>query len=166
MGSSQNTRRFRVNPVELAIFSIVTLIFLNSVYNLFYDRQGFHATALAPMAANPISEGRTPASVPRSFQNLDLKCEMPAGDQDTQAAKVRLNGTLCGSTIGMDETKLIKTQVTNIANKFTATVFTDLSSSKYSTDYIPLNAGKNPVHIEFFYQGGKQVTRDLTINKN
>ncbi|MGZ3707368.1 MAG: hypothetical protein ACXWPM_00700, partial [Bdellovibrionota bacterium] len=54
-------RRFKTNPVEIVIFSVVSLIFINSLYNLFYDHQGFHPAALSPMAANPTSEGRAPA---------------------------------------------------------------------------------------------------------
>jgi hypothetical protein len=165
MGAPQHIRRFRVNPVEVAIFSVVTLIFLNSVYNLFYDRQGFHPAALAPMAAVPVSEGRAPASVNQAFANLEVKCGVNT-DQDTQAAKVRLTGTLCGASAGTDGSKLLKTQIVNNANRFNATVFTDLSAGKFSTDYIPLNTGKNPIHLEFTFQGGKLVSHDVTVNKN
>lgn len=165
MGTPQQLRRYKVNPVEVAIFSIVTLIFLNSVYNLFYDRQGFHPAALAPMAATPVSEGRSPASVNPAFANLEVKCGINS-EQDTQAAKVRLTGTLCGAAAGTDGSKLIKTQIVNNANRFSATVFTDLSAGKFSTDYIPLNTGKNPIHLEFVFQGGKQVSHDVTVIKN
>ena len=152
MGTPQNIKRFRINPVEVAIFSIVTLIFLNSVYNLFYDRQGFHPAALAPMAANPTSEGRSPASVGQSFMNLEVKCETNS-EQETAAAKVRLTGALCGvGATAADASKLLKTQIVNNANKFSATVFTDTTAGKFSTDYIPLNTGKNPIRIEFVYQ--------------
>jgi hypothetical protein len=161
----QHARRYRVNPVEVAIFSIVTLIFLNSVYNLFYDRQGFNPTALAPMSANPVSEGRAPASVNQAFANLEVKCGSN-GEQETTAAKVRLTGTLCGVNAGTEGSKLVKTQIVNNANRFTATVFTDLSVGKFSTDYIPLNTGKNPIHVEFTFQGGKQLANDVIVNKN
>ena len=57
MANSQNTAqapRFRTNPVELGIFSVVTVIFLGSLYNLFYNHTGFHPAVLSTMAANPI----------------------------------------------------------------------------------------------------------------
>lgn len=155
-------RRFKINPVELAIFSVVTLIFLNSVYNLFYDRQGFHPTTLAPMASKPTTEGRAPASVSRLFPNLEVQCEKNP-EQETTAAKVRLTGTLCGIGAGDAASKLVSTQIVNHANRFSATVFTDVSAGKFSTDYIPLNAGRNSIRVEFTYQGGKTVAHDLNV---
>ena len=166
MAKPLSSKRFRINPVELAIFSVVTLMCLNSVYNLFYDSQGFHATALAPMAASPVTEtGRSPASIKQAFVNLDVGCEMET-TKDLLATKVRLTGPICGNSVGAESAKLLKTQITNNANKFAATVFTDLTSNKYSTDYIPLNQGANPIHVEFVYQGGRVVTQNLTVNKN
>lgn len=158
-------RRFRTNPVELVIFSCITLIFFNSVYNLFYDQNGFHAAALQPMAANPASEGRSPASVAPAFVNVDVRCDLNP-DQDTAATKVRLAGGICGGAPGLDAGQLVKTQVTNTANKFAATVFTDVNAAKFSTDYIPLNLGKNPIHVEFTYEGGKTVSQDINVVKN
>jgi hypothetical protein len=160
-------KRFRANPVELAIFSVITLIFFNSVYNLFYDQQGFRPAALTPMAATPVSEGRTPASVTQAFANMDLRCDDNA-DRDTTAVKVRLTGSICGDgrAPAADATSLVKTMVVNTANKFAATVFTDVSGGKYSTDYIPLNLGKNPIRLEFSYRDGKVVTQELNVVKN
>lgn len=164
---SSNVKRFRANPVELAIFSVISLIFFNSVYNLFYDQQGFHPAALTPMSANPISEGRSPASTSQAFVNVDVRCDGNP-DKDTTATKVRLTGALCadGRVPASDTTSLVKTQVINNANKFTATVFTDVNSGKFSTDYIPLNLGKNPIHLEFSYRSGKVVSQDINVVKN
>jgi hypothetical protein len=157
-----NVRRFRTNPVELAIFSIISLIFCHSVYSLIYDHQGFQATALSPMAANPISEGRLPASVSQAFVNFEINCEAKQ-EQVTEATKARLMGSLCESKAG--NTQLIRAAVVNSANKFAATVFTDTTAGKFSTDYIPLNAGPNPIHIEFTYRGGQTVSQDFQIMK-
>ena len=54
----------------------------------------------------------------------------------------------------------------NSANKYSATVFTDVSSQKFSTDYIPLVSGRNAIHVEFSYQGGKTFSRDLALERN
>jgi hypothetical protein len=160
-------KRFRANPVELAIFSVITLIFFNSVYNLFFDQQGFHPAALKPMAATPISEGRAPASAAQSLVNVDLRCDGNP-DKDTTASKVRLTGALCGDgrQPASDATLLVKTHVVNTANQFAATVFTDVNTGKFSTDYIPLNLGRNPIHLEFTYRDGKVATQDLNVVKN
>lgn len=161
-------RQFKTNPVEIAIFLAVTTVFVNSVYKLFYESPNFKATALTKMEGNPTSEGRVLASSAQnsqSFLNLDLKCEAQS-DQETLASKVRLSGTLCGTDVQTDGGKLMKTLVSNTSNKFNATVFTDVNAGKYSTDYIPLNSGKNLIHIEFTYRDGKVVGQDFSITKN
>ena len=169
MGDSQETPRFKINPVEVAIFSIVSLIFVNSVYNLFYDHQNLQATPLTGLASAPAQvENRSPSSVSQLVQNIDIQCGSTE-ELQTSAIKVRLSGQLCKSPRSLsnsDSAKLIKTQIYNDANKFSATVFADISSGKFSTDYIPLNTGKNPIHIEFEYQGGKSVTQDVNILKH
>src|SRR4051794_6854064 len=94
MSRSQSLRRFRINPVELAIFSVTLLMFLHSVYNLVYTQGGFQPNALVAMSSNPISEGRSLASGSQSLLTLSLQCDET--NQVTQANKVRLNGQLCG----------------------------------------------------------------------
>lgn len=166
MKNPPNTlKHFRTNPVELAIFLAVTGIFANSVYRLFYDSGSFQATALTRMAANPVSEGRSLASTRQSFLNVDLRCDA-MGEQDTGANKIRLTGPLCGTDAAIDASKLVKAVVFNSANKFNATVFTDTTAGKFSTDYIPLNTGRNPIHVEFSYRGGKIVSQELVLNRN
>lgn len=166
MEQTPSLKRFKTNPVELVIFLAITGVFMHSVYQLFYESPNFRATALAPMHANPLSEGRSPASTSsQSFMNLDVRCENNA-ERDTSASKVRLNGALCGADASEDSSKLTKTSVVNTANKFNATVFTDTTANKFSTDYIPLNPGRNAIHIEFAYRSGKIVSQDVVIQKN
>lgn len=47
MKLSEGKRRFRINPIELLIFSVVSLVFLNSLYKLFYDWDRFQPQPLA-----------------------------------------------------------------------------------------------------------------------
>ncbi|MGK5081915.1 hypothetical protein WDW37_01325 [Bdellovibrionota bacterium FG-1] len=165
-------RRFRTNPVEVVIFSVISLIFFNSLYQLFYE-QGFNPAVLSPMAASPTSEsGRAPASLLPSLANIELRCDAPPThdadrvDEDVVAPKMKLAGSLCGKGSNTDPSKLIRASVVNKSNTFNATVFTNAKDGKFSTDYIPLNSGHNFIHVEFSYHGGETVTRDLTINKN
>jgi hypothetical protein len=150
------TRRFKINPVEVGIFSVVALIFVNSVYNLFYEVPTLSGTPLAQVANTDPSDLRAPAS--QSFFNVDIKCEGVSAPQETQASKVRLSGPLCGSDQKADLVRQIKMQIQNVANKYAATVFTDVSTGRFSTDYIPLNAGKNSIHVEFQFPSGQNVT--------
>ena len=165
MAKPVNIRRFRANPVEVLILSAVTVLFFRSVYNLVYDSQGFQSIQLAGHSQMNTAAERSPASVSSTFFNLEVKCDKNT-DQDTGANKVRLTGTLCGSSTTNDTSKLVKTVVTNGANKFTATVFTDVNSGKYSTDYIPPNVGQNPIRVEFAYRDGKSFVQELNVLKN
>ncbi|OFZ80800.1 MAG: hypothetical protein A2583_08475 [Bdellovibrionales bacterium RIFOXYD1_FULL_53_11] len=167
MGTPQDAgdRWYQVNPVEVIVFILVLAVCMHSVYNLFYDRQGLQSTSLSPMSANPVSEGRTPASTVQSFVNLDLGCD-PSVTRDTQAVKMRILGAMCGpGSIMAEGVKPLKTKIVNQANRFEATIFTDMSAGKYSTDYIPLSPGQNQITIEFAYPGDRAFAQNLIVNK-
>lgn len=173
----RQAKRFRTNPVELVIFAAVTGIFFNSVYNLFYERQSFNAAALtrpidrktstlAKATTNPsngMPTGRSIASVPAAITtppgiiSVDLRCEM-SESQETSAHRLRLTGPLCGSAT--------QARITNGTNHYVASVFADTQLAKFSTDYMPLVAGKNQIHIEFLNKNGKALEQDFTITKN
>jgi hypothetical protein len=168
MGQLQNTqhvRQYRANPIELVIFLIIGTVFVNSCYNLFYQHPAFHTNALTPMASNPLSEGRAPASVAQNLMNLDLTCDQTA-DATTDANKIRVLGPLCGTNTKIDGTQLLHSQISNTANQFNATVFTDIANGKFSTDYLPLIAGKNTIHVEFKYGNGATFSQDILVTKN
>jgi hypothetical protein len=165
MVNSENTRKFKANPIEVAILFVITLIFFNSVYNLFYNHNGFHPAALIPMTANPVSEGRSLASVSQNLMTWDIKCDKSL-EKDTSSNKIRLNGILCGSDPALGATKLLKANIINSANQYNATVFSDVNENKFSTDYIPLETGKNAIRVEFTYIDGKSSVQDLSITKN
>ena len=177
---NHEVRSFRVNPVEILILLTMTVVVGNSVYNLLYGTDSFHPSALKPMAANPISEGRKLSSAQNSsFANLEVKClsengsgdvgprpasVTSANDRDTSANKIRLTGTLCGGD-GITGSQLVKATVLNSSNRFNATVFTDSNSTQFTTDYIPLAAGKNTLRLEFAYRGGKTHTQEISVSK-
>jgi hypothetical protein len=148
-----------MNPVEAAILAGVAAIFAFSIYSLFQAGSDFHPAALTAMAGNPISEGRSPASAaPSAFQNLDVACEEQP-PTETAATKVRLTGKLC-------MTGARQARVVNQANQYSATVFTDAGNGKFSTDYIPLVAGANPIRVEFSGSETAAVTREFVVTKN
>lgn len=170
VAQDREVRRYRINPVEMIILAAISGVFLNSIYHLFYDPSGFHPAALQNMAANPVSEGRSPASVSGAFQSAEMNCtDNP--ERATSASKIRLLGPLCSgnaaepANVNAASDPLIRTVVMNETNKFSATVFTDSVMGKFSTDYIPLSPGKNQVKVEFAYKSGKTVTQDLAFSK-
>jgi len=147
------------------IFCIVALVFANSVYNLVFDKQGNRPVAMNRPEAQPEA-----TQTLQSFLNLEMDCDT-LKDQETTASRVRLVGPYCGTgndnrAPAAEGIRVVKTQIVNSSNQFTATIFTDSSSGKFSTDYIPLNPGKNLIRIDFVYEDGKNTTRELTLNKS
>jgi hypothetical protein len=151
-----------LNPVELVIFGLVATSFGFSAYKLFNQKDGLGSNLLAPMASNPVSENRAPASTPL-FSQVDFPCE--AGKTvAVSASKVRINGPICAIN-GGEPSALSKASIVNSTNQFSATVFTDTGTGKFSTDYIPLNAERNSIRLEFSYKNGQSVSHEFTIQK-
>lgn len=165
MNHGQNVRRYKANPIEIGVLSIITLVFCNSLYNLLYSPGKIDATALSPMASNPTSEGRHLASVSQGTLNssVDIQCEMNP-QKTVQSSKVRILGPLCGAKNSAEN--LTHAEVINTTNQFHATVFNNTESVKFSTDYIPLVVGPNLVHLEFAYGDGKKLSQEVMILRN
>ena len=153
----------RLNPIEVLIFTAVAGSFGISAYRLVNEREGFEPSVLAPMASNPVSESRAPASTPL-FGQVDFDCQAHQ-EVSVSASKIRINGPICGSTSKTGMQGLVRASIINTANQFTATVFTDAGSGKFSTDYIPLSSDKNKIQVEFSFKGGKTLTHELTVQK-
>ncbi len=164
MADPRQSRKYKVNPMEVAILSVVSLLFVNSVYNLFYDWQGLHPTPHAAKGSGYLNENRVPAGIQQTYLTLDVPCGPPYKEV-TGALKVRLSGTPCGLDPGEEASKLLKTTISNTVNDFAASVSTDPSTGRYSTDHIPLEPGLNSISIEFSYQDGRVVTQELTLER-
>lgn len=158
-------KRYPVNPVEALILGIMGLVFATSAYNLVND------------ARNPMADaGRNPASTGPTYLNLEVPCPngVPgaeaalgsgtASTKTTQASKIRLVGTLCGIPEGTASQGL-KTEIANESNRANATVFTDLSQKRYSTDYIQLNKGENAISVKITYPNGKTSSQSVRVNR-
>jgi hypothetical protein len=164
--ASKKTKRFRINPLEVGVFSLVAFILCNSVYSLFQDDQGFKLAALTPMATGPTSThaNRAPASVSKPLDSFEAGCGAQIG-YETSASKLRIIGQLCGRPEGAKPHPSLKIKLKNLTNQFNATVFTDTPNNKFSTDYIPLDSGKNLIQATFHYGSGNQATQEITVNK-
>ncbi len=163
MSQIHTIRRFRINPVEVVIFLMISTIFIHSLYKLFYNYDAFNPIALVPLNSNPISEGRSLASVTPVLLNVDIPCDKPV-TITSQASRVRLHGQLCGVNPNEGASKLAKMTIINSANQFNATVFTDVYNEKFSTDYIPLNTGINSIQLNFSYLDKKPVSQEIILN--
>lgn len=182
----------RLKAVEMSIFAVVSLVFLNSVYSLFTDGKFLEESARRPIAvkehvpsvqkAEPpearsvAAESGKKADEASGFVPYETQCN-PAGERfETSAAKVRILGPFCGSTSRVPAaapnkdssgaapgTSLIDYKVENVTSRYSATVFSDYSTGKFSTDFIPLERGANKVVMEFRYKSGKAYPVELTI---
>lgn len=164
---SQIIRRFRANPIEVAIFGVISLIFMNSIYDLFYDHDNFHPLALTHMSSNPISEGRAPASLDK-LATVEFQCGTDSDTdlvKDTPANKVRFNGPICGFSPSATGTNGIKVEITNTTNQIVATSFEDAENGKFSTDYVPLNAGDNKIRFDFIIPHGNTTSKTLILHQ-
>ena len=171
----EGKKRFRVNPIEVAIFAVISLIFVKSGYSLLYSHEGFDPVALTASAEDPSTsaQGRTPASVTqtstKSFSEVKIGCDPTSDGQFVSARKIRLIGNLCaGTEDAATETpvNVKKINVVNTSAKVTATVFPDYINQKFSTDYISLAQGKNVIYIEYEFKDGKTLGREYSITKN
>ncbi|MBL7716782.1 MAG: hypothetical protein JNL01_15055 [Bdellovibrionales bacterium] len=169
MSVHSSGKRFKVNPVEIGIFAVVTLIFFNSLYSLFHDRpniaQGFFARSKAEAARSPAAAGATVTQSLAALGTSTLLCDNAVSNQDTQHLKLRLNGAICGAKTPEEASQLTKTSIVNTTNQFRATVFPDTRGMKFTTDYIPLSEGINAIQLDFTYTGGKVVSRRLDVKR-
>ncbi|MEO7163290.1 MAG: hypothetical protein ABI041_10260 [Bdellovibrionia bacterium] len=162
----QQVRRFRANPIEVTFLSVISLIFMNSLYSLVYDNHGSKGATLTPMASHPTSEGRAIASVSSSLLNITLDCDKSV-TESTSATRVRVSGLICGFNPSLVSENSVppKIAVKNKTNQNAATVFIDHASGKFSTDYISLDAGENIIQVEIKLGTGKTISKEILISR-
>lgn len=111
--NNRHIRRYRINPVEIVIFVTASFALVNSTYHLFYDHPSFSTPILTKMNSNPITEGRSLASL-QTDNSVEIACgEGPL--QETSFSKIRLKGQICGVSFDSDEeeTTIMKKRRTN-----------------------------------------------------
>jgi hypothetical protein len=93
-------KRFRINPIEVAVFAVVGLIFAKSGYNLIYTHDGGDTPTLTASAQDPIrSQDRVPAALPpmaaSNFSEVKIGCDPSAVTAQVTSNKIRLIGSVC-----------------------------------------------------------------------
>ena len=165
MATIKRLRSFRVNPIEVVIFSTVAAVFAHSVYRLFSEADALELTALTKTAE---SELRAPASMTVSNASSELSLvNLGCQAEITQAAtslKVRVQGTVC-TKAGDPLHKLSKVSVKNLTHGSEATVFIDPLTQGFVTDYISLQEGSNELKIQRTFEDGKIAEQKITLQK-
>jgi hypothetical protein len=173
----------RFGSVEIGIFAVVSMVFLNSTYSFLTG--GPHG--LTGGGRIPANEGRqntatSSQSAPHSSRSSDnfiqmaayeTKCKKTGESFETTASKLQISGLICGkalpvavrdpatSTTTPDATtKAVKpsgpvAKIQHLGTGFEAEIFPDISQAqvRFSTDYIQLNHGMNLIRLEFFGSG-------------
>jgi hypothetical protein len=115
---------------------------------------------------------RAPASASPQFSALSIDDKgsqaidftMPCeghGRFSKNVVQVRLTGSLCGKLHGAIESSEIR----NVTNGFSATVFPGANEDSFTTDYITLASGENHIRIQHFLKSGEKVERDFVIER-
>ena len=116
------------------------------------------------------ADDRAPASAQFSSTAVDekgsqaldftLPCE-GNGRFSKNVIQVRLTGTICGKKKAVIESSEIR----NMTNGFSATVFPSAKQDTFTTDYITLAQGENHIRILHFLKSGEKVERDFGIQR-
>lgn len=97
----ESKKRFRINPIEIAIFAAIALIFVKSGYNLLYAHEISDSASLLALekeTVSPLSDGRSPAAISpanRTFTEVTIGCKNTEDGPTVSAKKIRLMGSLC-----------------------------------------------------------------------
>lgn len=155
---NRSPSKWSLNPIELVIFLCCFGMFTVSAYRLI-----FMAPTTIPVAtAEPPQVERKVASLQSQFIQVEIPCS-DHFETETTASKVRLISKFCkGSKV--ESPAAIKTlTVIHGTNRFNATVF--VSNDQFSTDFIPLVNGENPIQIEMEARDGSKITREIAFKK-
>lgn len=164
--------RFKVNPVEILIFSGMLVIFLNSLYQLLYVKiPSPKESALIPLAASPLHEAgpankqRQIASIMNGLDFFNLNCEPRIG-KNTLGSKIRLIGKICGYDPKQEALRprtIVK--IKNDTQAENATVFSQYSEGTFQTEYIPLKNRESVIQVRFVYPDQREISQEVTVTR-
>lgn len=118
-------------------------------------------TAMARAPASLVGMALTPEFKAQPLlertSTLEFSCRIPASAQVTaDTRQVRISGKICD----LDDVEA--TEVINLTNGFTATMFTP-SPNQYTSDYIHLADGENHLRISMVKTNGERLTQDFAV---
>jgi hypothetical protein len=159
--------KYRINPVELGIFTVTVIVFLNSAYSLLEQGGEIPLTALSPAHEIPSIQSRAPASL-RSHSGPSLEtAELPCKAEQpltVRAPKVRFTGKACAPSTGVQGELVAATLKRSAPGGREAQVFVDSDTGNFSTDYLSLTPGKTELELQLTYsQGGKISTESRKV---
>lgn len=159
------------HQVRYALLKITALVLLGSTWVFWSFVYATRPEQVAPK--NPLDALiRLPASLPAQLVAPAVKVMKPvemevmkvacwdvqdAAERGTDARWIRLTGRACQSDYGVD-----KISLRNVSNGYVATIFDD-EKGLLTTDYIPLQMGKNDLVIRFESGPGVSSEQSVTL---
>lgn len=108
-------------------------------------------------------ETRDPAAMQTMFLELaGSDCDTKT-KPETAASKIQITGPFCGAAA--EKPALVRAEVMNQANRTVATVFAQKDTRQFSTEFIPLISGENPIRLRFTYAGGKVFEKSIAVTR-
>lgn len=166
----RNQVRFALLKISFAVLAGTTWLFSSFIFATRPEEQG--ADALSTLVRLPAS---LPAQLPEALPNLlssttkplppirmdamALRCwdRSETKEHLTPSRWIRLTGKPC-----QPESSAEHVRVQNLANGYVATVFTQ-GAADLTTDFIPLESGKNEIIIRFETEPGTQIENKFTL---
>lgn len=164
--------RFALLKISFAVLAGTTWLFSSFIFATRPEEQG--VDALSTLVRLPAS---LPAQLPGAIPNLlapttkaipairmdamSIPCwdKLERKEHETPSRWIRLTGKPCTQSAGSGGIR-----VQNLANGYVATVF-EQGAQDLTTDFIPLESGKNEIIIRFETEPGTQVENKFTLNR-
>lgn len=149
--------RFRINPVEILLFSLLNGVCIYSAYDLIYETPKL---ARGQFYEKAYFLNRSIAQTEVSHENIDIGCGKNQILLKTRTTGIRLQGKTC-------EQRLTRVKVTHeIQNQSdAATVFANFTSGEFVTEYMTLKNGINTFHINYYHEDHTVTVRQMIVEK-
>ncbi len=117
------------------------------------------ARAPASLVGMALATTKTPNVLLERTSVVEFDCAPPESATVTLETKqVRIRGKLCGAA------EVITTEILNLTNGFTATVFTPTKDS-FTSDYIHLADGANRLRVTYVMASGERLEREFGVKR-
>jgi hypothetical protein len=162
----RNQVRLRLLKISGGVLALSTWVFWSSLYGTRPEEAPVDASALGVLVRLPASlpaklQPSTKTLQPIKMDIMKIACWDGSDLQErgTDARWVRFTGHPCGKQ------NLDSVTVKNLANGYSATVFAS-GKKDLTTDFIPLQMGRNEILIRFENEPGSSFESQFAINRD
>jgi hypothetical protein len=162
----RNRVRFNLLKISAGVLALSTWVFWGSLYNTRPEEAPADVSALGVLVRLPASlpgklQPSTKTLQPIKMDVMKIACwdGKDLTERGTDARWVRFTGHPCGTQNSAGVT------VKNLANGYAATVFTS-HGEELTTDFIPLQMGRNEILIRFENEPGSVFENQFAINRD